>query len=422
MLAASNKLSELLDRSEKLIKNVLGSILGPGWLVMLADVDAPSILTAMQSGYYLGYLMIPWLIVLTIPLYLIQELTIRLAIGSGKGLGKVIKDVYGKWVALFSLLFAMVVDGVAYIGEYASIAAVGELYGIPVLVSVIAVVVFHTLIIALGGSYKRVENVLLALSAFILVYLMAFVAVGINVHALSQSLMELTNPGLYLGSNYLYLLAANVGAVIMPWMLYYQGSAIVDKGLKPRHYTHERFETAVGSIISEVLMIAALIIGFTLRMHSGSVDGFQSALRSIGRVMGDAWFYAASIGMVAAALLAIFVISMGFSYGLGEYLDSRVGFRYRPKDAKAFYLFFALEIIPAAIVILEAPHLVQLILNVMVFNSVALLVPLILLIRLTSRRDIVGKYSIGRARATVFYILSILVAGLGIYAILGSFT
>ncbi len=69
------------ERVSKSIKGIGDSfrvLLGPGWLTMLADVDAPSILTAMQSGYYTGLAMIPWLILLTIPLYFIQELTIRL--------------------------------------------------------------------------------------------------------------------------------------------------------------------------------------------------------------------------------------------------------------------------------------------------------------------------------------------------------
>jgi Mn2+/Fe2+ NRAMP family transporter len=416
MLATSNKIAAIIDKSRRLI----WSILGPGWLVMLADVDAPSILTAMQSGYSLGYLMVPWLILLTIPLYLVQELTIRLAIGSGKGLGEVIKDVYGKWIALASLVLMMAIDGAAYIGEYASIAAVGRLFGIPVAVSILAVLVFHTVVIMLGGSYKRVENILLATSAFILVYLAAFIIIGINPHALYQSLTRIINPRLYGDEDYVLLLSANVGAVIMPWMLYYQGSAIVDKGLKPQHYTHERFETAVGSVVSEALMVAGVVVGFALRINNGDLYGFQSALMSIKMIMGAAWLYVASVGMVAAALLAIFVISMGFSYGLSEYLGSKAGFRYRLRDAKLFYAFFAVEVIPAALIVLVTPNLAQVILDVMVFNSIALAMPLVLLIDLTRRRDVVGRYAIGGLRAVVLYILTALILGLGAYAIIGA--
>jgi len=32
--------------------------------------------------------------------------------------------------------------------------------------------------------------------------------------------------------SYVFLLAANVGAVIMPWMVFYQQGAVLDKGLQ----------------------------------------------------------------------------------------------------------------------------------------------------------------------------------------------
>ncbi len=56
----------------------------------------------------------------------------------------------------------------------------GSSLGVPVVISVILVLVFHTAIILMGGSYKRVENVLLAISAFILVYLVAFAVIPIR--------------------------------------------------------------------------------------------------------------------------------------------------------------------------------------------------------------------------------------------------
>ena len=412
MLAASNKLAKKLRGTMGLLR----SILGPGWLVMLADVDAPSLLTAMQSGYYLNYLMIPWLILLTIPLYFTQELTIRLALGSGRGIGEIIKDRYGKGVALSSLLLMMLIDGAAYLGEYASVAAVGLALGVPVIASILFILTLHTIIILLNGSYRRVENILLLLSTLVLVYLAAFIAIGLNPTALYESTELMFNPSSYNNISYVGLLAANIGAAIMPWMLYYQSSAIVDKGLKPSHYTHERFETAVGAVISELLMVAGVLIGYGLRVKGGSIDGFLSALRSIRVVMGNYWFYAASVGLIAAATLAVFVISMGFAYGLGEYLGEPSGFRHRFRDAKVFYSFYLIEVIPAALLVLLSRNLASTIIDIMIFNSIALSVPLILLVRLTSDRRLVGSYAIGRVRAIALYIITIIILALGTYA------
>ncbi|MGC8569869.1 MAG: NRAMP family divalent metal transporter [Caldivirga sp.] len=417
MLAASNKLAGTLKGAGRVIR----SILGPGWLVMLADVDAPSLLTAMQSGYYLSYLMIPWLILLIIPLYFTQELTIRLALGSGRGIGEIIKDRYGKRVALSSLLLMMLIDGAAYLGEYASVAAVGLTLGIPVVASILIILTLHTVIILFNGSYRRIENILLSLSALILVYLAAFAIIGINPNTLYEATELMFNPITYTNISYTGLLAANIGAAVMPWMLYYQSSAIVDKGLKPNHYTHERFETAIGAVISELLMVAGVLIGYELRVRGGSVDGFLNALSSIRVVMGNFWFYAASVGLIAAATLAVFVISMGFAYGLGEYLGEPSGFRHRFRDAKSFYLFYLVEVVPAALLVLLSSNLAKIIIDVMVFNSIALSVPLMLLIRLTSDSRLVGAYSIGKVRAIILYTVTVLILALGIYAALSTF-
>ncbi|WP_252901570.1 NRAMP family divalent metal transporter [Vulcanisaeta sp. JCM 14467] len=362
---------ERVSRGIKEVGDSFRVLLGPGWLTMLADVDAPSILTAMQSGYYTGLAMVPWLILLTVPLYFIQELTIRAALGSGKGMGALLKEVYGGRIAAISLIAMLMIDGAAYVGEYAAISAIGLLFGVPVVISVTLVLIFHTAIILMGGSYKRVENVLLAISAFILVYLMAFAVIPIRAQDIYGALLSAFQPSSYSNSLYVTLLAANIGAVIMPWMLYYQQSAIVDKGLRREHYIHERFETVMGAIISEILMIGSLLVGYWLRIRGGIVDGFQSALLSISRVISPYWFVVAAVGMVAAALLAIFVISLGFAYGLSEYFGWPSGLSRRMCEAKGFYAFYVVEIVPAALIVLLWRDLANLILGIMVFNAIA---------------------------------------------------
>ncbi|MGC8606342.1 MAG: NRAMP family divalent metal transporter [Vulcanisaeta sp.] len=407
---------ERVSRNIRDIGDSLRVLLGPGWLTMLADVDAPSILTAMQSGYYMGLAMVPWLILLIIPLYFIQELTIRAALGSGKGMGTLLKEVYGEKIVAISLIAMLIIDGAAYVSEYAAISAIGLLFGIPVFVSVILILTFHTAIILMGGSYKRVENILLIISAFILVYITAFAVVPVKPQETFDAFLSIFTPSSYINSLYVTLLAANIGAVVMPWMLYYQQSAIVDKGLRREHYTHERFETIMGAIISEVLMIGSLLVGYWLRIKGGVVDGFQSALLSIDKIISPYWFVVAAIGMIAAALLAIFVISLGFAYGLSEYFNWPSGLSKRMCEARGFYAFYVVEVVPAALIIIFMRDLVNLILGIMVFNAIALAIPTYLLISLVSRKDVVGEYAISRARTIVLYVVTTMLVVSGIYA------
>src|SRR5258708_9230172 len=57
----------------------------------------------------------------------------------------------------------------------------------------------------------------------------------------------------------LSLVAANIGAGIMPWMIFYQQSAIADKKLRPEHYRDARWDTALGAVIAHLVMAAILV-------------------------------------------------------------------------------------------------------------------------------------------------------------------
>ena len=75
-------------------------VVGPGLVVMLADTDAGSIITAAQSGAQWGYRLLLLQLVLIPVLFMVQELTVRLGIVSGKGHGELIRDHFGRQMGL----------------------------------------------------------------------------------------------------------------------------------------------------------------------------------------------------------------------------------------------------------------------------------------------------------------------------------
>ena len=82
-------------------------------------------MTAAQSGAQWGYRLLPLLLLLIPLLYMVQELTVRLGIFSGRGHGELIRDTFGKgwsWLAAAGL-------GVAVVGslvtEFTGVAGIG---------------------------------------------------------------------------------------------------------------------------------------------------------------------------------------------------------------------------------------------------------------------------------------------------------
>ena len=141
------------------------SVFGPGLVVMLADTDVGSIITAGQSGVQWGYRLLLLQFVLVPILFMVQELTVRLAIFTGRGHGELIAETFGRFWAWVSVTGLAIATMGALITELSGVAGVGELYGVPRGVS-LALAATALVAVVLTGSYRRVERVAIALGLF----------------------------------------------------------------------------------------------------------------------------------------------------------------------------------------------------------------------------------------------------------------
>jgi len=389
------------------------AVAGPGLVVMLADTDVGSIITAAQSGVQWGYKLLLLQLLLMPVLYVVQELTVRLGIFTGKGHGELIRETFGPvwaWVSVCGLGIATVG---ALLTEFSGVAGAGELYGIPRAVSLSLSAVF-LLAVVLTGTYRRVERVAIALGLFELAFFfVAFEAHpdGVELaHGLAH--MPLGN------SSYLYLVAANIGAVIMPWMIFYQQSAVADKKLRPEHYSHARLDTALGAVLAQAVMAAILIaaaatIGRTNAHASLSTVGdIEKALTPfLGPNIGRFVF---GMGTVGAAMVAAIVVSLASAWGFGEVSGYKHSLEYRPLEAPWFYGVFSVAVIGGAIVVAIAPNLVSLNIGVEVMN--ALMLPIVLgFLVLLAMKALPPEHRLRGIYAWIVIAISLLTAGLGVY-------
>ena len=199
-------------------------VAGPGIVVMLADTDAGSIITAAQSGAEWGYQLLLLQLVLVPILYIVQELTVRLGIVEGKGHAELIRDHFGKgwaWLSVATLVLACIG---ALLSELSGLAGVGLLMGVPAPVTM-SLIVVALIVMAYKGSYLSVERIAIAVGAFELVFLLVAWQANPDLTALVSGSVDIP----WREPKYLYLVAANIGAVIMPWMVFYQQSSVVEK-------------------------------------------------------------------------------------------------------------------------------------------------------------------------------------------------
>jgi Mn2+/Fe2+ NRAMP family transporter len=391
------------------------AVWGPGLVVMLADTDAGSLITASQSGAQWGYRMILPQVILMPILYVVQEITVRLGIVTGSGHGALIRQRFGRGWAMLSAgtLFASAIG--ALLTEFAGIAGVGELFGLSPSVTVPAAVVF-LVGLAMTGSYRRVERVGIAVGLAELAFFAAVVMSHPRAGAVAHGLASLP-----LGSSsYLLLLAANVGAVIMPWMIFYQQGAVIDKKLSASVIRQARQDTAVGSVLTQLIMIAVVVaVAATIGRHS------DAALNTVGQIAGALTPHLGhfggtvlfGLGMLGAALVAAIVSSVAGAWGLAEVFGWEHTLNERPNRHNAkFYVTYALAHILGAILVLASVNLVRLSIDVMVMNAMLLPIVLGFLLALEGR-VLPPHWRMRGVRKYLTWSLCALVMGFGLYMI-----
>jgi NRAMP (natural resistance-associated macrophage protein)-like metal ion transporter len=396
----------------KRIFNIL-KILGPGFIVMIADMDAGSTATAIQSGAQYEYKLILLQVILIPLLYIIQEISLRLGCVTGKGHGALIREYYGKKWAIFTTVTLLAVVFSALLTEFAGVASSGEIFNIPKIYSIL-ISVFILIWVVLRGKYRMVENIALFFSfaGFILIpaAILAhphYVNIVKNIIS-SQPLNE---------KRYLLLIAANIGAVIMPWMIYYQQSATVDKGLSCNNLRLARMDTLIGSFATQFLMIVGVILGAsTLFRYHMPFKSFYIFAQAIKPIIGQYGILLFAIGLYALSMLAAFVVSVSFAWASGETWGFSHSLNTKFNQGKKFYSIYISVIVLSAIIIL-IPHipLVNLMVDVEAFNGFVLPIVLGFLIVLASNKKILKEYSYSKRRLFLVYFLSLAIIVLGIF-------
>lgn len=390
------------------------AVLGPGLVVMLADTDAGSIITAAQSGAQWGYKLLILQLVLIPILFVVQELTVRLGLATQKGHGELIRATFGKgwaWLSVGTLCVACIG---ALLTQLSGIAGIAQLFGIPV-VPAIAVTIGGIIFMVWTGSYHSVERVAIAFGLFELAFVVVAWRSAPHVREVAAQFfaVPIQDP------QYLYLAAANIGAVIMPWMVFYQQSAVLDKGLDLSDLKVARIDTAVGAVITQLIMAAVLITTGAVLSSGGSgmkldnVPQIAEALTpALGYNVGRIVF---AMGLAGAALVATVVVCLTAAWGLGEVAGYKRSLEHHPREAPWFYGVFSVVLIAGGILVTSGADLVKLSVAVQVMN--ALLLPLVLgFLFLLARRALTGRYRLAGWYAWVAGGLIALTSIFGVFA------
>lgn len=365
-------------------------IAGPGLVVMVADNDAGGITTYAATGAKYGYHLIWFLVFLGPVAYYVQEMTVRLGAVTKRGHAEAIFDGFGAFWGWFSLLDLILVDWLTLVTEFIGMTAALNIFGVPPWVTVACVCGLMGFMV-LNGRYWTWEKIALIFCALNLIYIPGAFIVHPSAHEIIGQGVVPNFAGHFDGQMFFFLMA-NIGTTIAPWMLFFQQSSVVDKGLKEKDIFFGKLDTFIGAIATIVVAVFIVIVTGTVLPGIDIDDAAQAS-----RIIMDTHRYAGefmAIGLFNAGLLGAICISLASSWAFGEIFGWAHSLNNKIKEAPWFYLNYFITLISAgSIVLIPGAPLVLITLFVQVVAVTLLPAALVFLILLLNDKKTMGEYA-----------------------------
>jgi Mn2+/Fe2+ NRAMP family transporter len=372
---------------------LLWLLVGPGILVMLGENDGPSMLSYAATGsrYGVGFF-IPFVMLTFFMALIVQEMTVRLASATHRGHAELIFDRFGPFWGWFSMIDLGIGNFLTLITEFIAIRAGLGFFGVPPWAAVLGAlaVLFLALV---THRYWTWERITLAAALLNLV----FVPVALLAHPHWNSVARAVVtwkplPG-GLTKETVLILLADIGATVTPWMLFFQQSATVDKGLTKRDVRFGRIDTAIGAVLAATAAVATILATAPLFASHMSADNFQGAefAQALQPLIGRFGASLFALGIVEAGMVACITISTSSAYAFGEVAHRPHSLNLPLRQGKSFYLVLLLcAAAAAAIVLIPGLPLVYVVLVVNVIAVLAMPPALVFLFMLANDREIMG--------------------------------
>ncbi len=366
------------------------SVIGPGVIAGNAGNDAGGIATYSIIGAKEGYGLLWALVLITIALAVVQEMSSRMGVVTGKGFGDMVRERFGVRVTLAVMALFIIANLTVTIAEFAGIAASMELFGVHKHISV-PLSAFIVWFAVVKGNFKQVERFLIAISMIYLTYVfsgfMANPPWGEVAH-------QIALPRIRMDKDYFLLFITMVGTTITPYMQFYLQSAVVDKGVRIEDYKYVRIDVYAGSFMTVfIAFFIVLATGTILHPAGVVVDSAEAAAQALRPLAGDFASHLFAIGLLNASFLAAFVLPLATAYGLSEAFGWESGINKSFREAPQFLGFYtAFIVIGAGVIMVPELPLIKIMFLSQTINGILLPIVLIIMLKLVNDRELMGEY------------------------------
>ena len=400
---------QLLRRRGRL-RGVL-PLLGPAFVACIAYVDPGNFATNIAGGAKHGYLLLWVIVAANLMAMLIQNLSAKVGIATGKNLPELCREhlprgvSWGLWVQ--AELIAMATDLAEFIG---AAIALNLIFGVPLFAAGLMTAVVAFAILALQSKgYRRFETVIVGFLAVILLgFLYDTLRIGFDAGGAARGFL----PG-FAGTDSVLLATGILGATVMPHVIYLH-SALTQNRIPTRTDDERRELLRFGRIDVTIAMGLAGLVNMSMLIVAASLF-HGSGHTGVDTIEGAHAGFSALVGPGAALAFALALLASGFaSSSVGTYAGQVVmqGFIAR---AIPLALRRVVTMAPALVVLavgLDPSRSLVISQVVLSFGIPFALVPLVLL---TRRADIMGPMVNRRLTTAVATVVAGLIISLNVF-------
>jgi NRAMP (natural resistance-associated macrophage protein)-like metal ion transporter len=372
----------------------LFAVVGPGVLAGLSDDDPAGITTYSILGAKYGYELLWVLALSTAALIVFHELGARMGIVTGKGLMALIREHSGRRAAQVALGALVIANTGTLCAEFAGVSAALELLGGVTRYLSVPLAALGVSLLVLRGSFRRVEHVLLALSAVFVAYILS----GFLAHPdWGATATGLVIPNIPLKRDAVLVAVATVGTTIAPWGLSFIQSYAVDKRLHIKDLNYERIDLIVGAVLTGVIgLFVVVACAATLNARGVTINDAGDAARALEPLAGSLASTLFALGFLGAALLAAAIVPLSTAYSVSEASGARRDLNDSFAEARLFYCSYGTVVaLAAALVLIPGAPLIPILFLSQALNAVLLLFLLPFMRRLGRDPELMGKHALG---------------------------
>ena len=393
------------------------SFLGPAFVAAVAYVDPGNFATNIQAGAKFGYELMWVVLGANLVAMLVQYLSAKLGVASGRSLPEMCRDRFPRWGTVGLWVQAEVIAMATDVAEFLG-AAIGLnlLFGVPLFIAGLLTGVIAFVILALQQrGFRQFELAIAALLGIVFLgFLYETLKIGPSAHDALNGLIPHLG-----GGDAAYLAVGIVGATVMPHVIYLHSALTKervptrDDGERSRVLRYERLDVIIALSIAGIVNLAMLAVAAKLLHVPGltGVSTIQAAHHQLGHAVGGGAALAFAVALFASGASSSSVGTYAGQLVMAGFLNVQIHVLIR----RVVTMLPALIILAIGVNTTSALVLSQVVLS---FGIPFALIPLVVL---TSRRDVMGAHVNGITLRWIAFLVAGAITAMNLFLIVQQF-